>query len=195
MVITKSGSLFDSKANMICHQVNCRGVMGAGIAKQIRERHPQHYEDYIYHCNAFKEGQAWTKITDEMMDMDWRSNAWKDASQKAKPQSPLGQYVATPRGTGEPGEYKWVCGIFGQDRYGNDGKQYTDYEAVRKAFTRHYNHIMPAIKNKSYEHFTLAVPYGFGCGLGGGNWDVICDILDDIFGESEDITMEIWKLN
>lgn len=32
---------------IICHQVNCRGVMGAGLAKQIRNKFPKAYEEYM----------------------------------------------------------------------------------------------------------------------------------------------------
>lgn len=40
------GDLLDSNCDYICHQVNCQGVMGSGIAKQIRERWPVVYESY-----------------------------------------------------------------------------------------------------------------------------------------------------
>ena len=32
---------------IICHQVNCRGVMGAGLAKQIRNKFPKVYKEYM----------------------------------------------------------------------------------------------------------------------------------------------------
>lgn len=35
MIIEKSGNALKSHALIIAHQVNCTGVMGAGIAKQI----------------------------------------------------------------------------------------------------------------------------------------------------------------
>ena len=41
------GNILDVKDGFICHQVNCRGKMGAGIALQIRRRWPQVYDDYI----------------------------------------------------------------------------------------------------------------------------------------------------
>lgn len=33
--------------DVFCHQVNCKGVMGAGIAKQIRSRYPEVYREYM----------------------------------------------------------------------------------------------------------------------------------------------------
>lgn len=47
MVKYVKGNLLDSKCDYICHQVNCQGRMGSGIAKQIRERFPKVYEKYM----------------------------------------------------------------------------------------------------------------------------------------------------
>jgi O-acetyl-ADP-ribose deacetylase (regulator of RNase III) len=41
------GNILDITEGYIFHQVNCRGVMGAGLAKQIRTKWPQVYTDYI----------------------------------------------------------------------------------------------------------------------------------------------------
>ena len=40
------GNLLDAPVDYICHQVNCQGRMGSGIAKQIRARWPRVYEIY-----------------------------------------------------------------------------------------------------------------------------------------------------
>lgn len=41
---------------LVCHQVNCKGVMGAGLAKQIRERHPSVYRAYKEKCELIQNG-------------------------------------------------------------------------------------------------------------------------------------------
>lgn len=38
MIIDKIGDILHTEADVICHQVNCKGVMGAGLAKQIRNQ-------------------------------------------------------------------------------------------------------------------------------------------------------------
>lgn len=43
-----------SPADYIAHQVNCRGVMGAGLAKQIRILNPKLYDIYQSHCHNHK---------------------------------------------------------------------------------------------------------------------------------------------
>jgi O-acetyl-ADP-ribose deacetylase (regulator of RNase III) len=47
MIHYKIGNLLDAPVDYICHQVNCQGRMGSGIAKQIRERWPDVYEAYM----------------------------------------------------------------------------------------------------------------------------------------------------
>ena len=47
MITYKNGNLLESGCDIICHQVNCQKVMGSGIAKQIREKWPIVYYDYL----------------------------------------------------------------------------------------------------------------------------------------------------
>jgi len=42
-----SGDILQIKLGIICHQVNCMGKMGAGIALKIRNKWPTVYQDYI----------------------------------------------------------------------------------------------------------------------------------------------------
>jgi O-acetyl-ADP-ribose deacetylase (regulator of RNase III) len=56
MVKYVKGNLLDSNCDYICHQVNCQGVMGSGIAKQIRERWPEVYDIYRELCDTYQSG-------------------------------------------------------------------------------------------------------------------------------------------
>ena len=46
------GDLLTCDANILCHQVNCHGVMGAGVALSIREKllTEEQYLEYIQFC-------------------------------------------------------------------------------------------------------------------------------------------------
>ena len=44
------GDLFTNDTNTIGHGVNCAGVMGAGIAKPIREKYPNNFSNYRAAC-------------------------------------------------------------------------------------------------------------------------------------------------
>ena len=48
----KNGDILNAPEPYICHQVNCMGVMGAGLAKQIRERWPAVYDVYKLRANS-----------------------------------------------------------------------------------------------------------------------------------------------
>lgn len=42
---------------LICHQVNCKGVMEAGLALQIKNKWAVVYKDYKIHCDNYKHDQ------------------------------------------------------------------------------------------------------------------------------------------
>lgn len=46
MVKIIDGNIFDSNANIICHQVNCQGVMGSGVAAEVKKRYPHVFQAY-----------------------------------------------------------------------------------------------------------------------------------------------------
>ena len=50
MILFTEGDLFACDASALAHGVNCRGVMGAGIAVQFRQRHPRMFESYRRRC-------------------------------------------------------------------------------------------------------------------------------------------------
>ena len=49
-MIEKTGNLFDSGYHAIGHGVNCRGIMGAGIAVEFKDRFPKNYQEYVTKC-------------------------------------------------------------------------------------------------------------------------------------------------
>lgn len=54
MITIENGDLFDVKKGIICHQVNCSGAMGRGVAAQFRDNFPKHFEFYKYICKKIK---------------------------------------------------------------------------------------------------------------------------------------------
>ncbi len=111
------------------HQVNCQRVMGAGLARQIRTKYPQHYIDYLNHEQKLGETVI-TKVTETL----------------------------------------YIGGIFGQKFYGR-GIRYTDYAALEKGLTR-------AAAFADAQRLVLYIPYGIGCGLAGGDWKTVSEIID-----------------
>ena len=54
MIRYSMGNIFESNANVILHQVNCQGVMGSGVAKQVHDKYPKVYALYRELCDAYK---------------------------------------------------------------------------------------------------------------------------------------------
>ena len=46
------GNIFNCKENIIVHQTNCQGVMGHGIAAQVKERYPEVFRGYYHYCKT-----------------------------------------------------------------------------------------------------------------------------------------------
>ncbi len=55
---TINGDMLTIERGIICHQVNCMGKMGAGIALKIRKKWPGVYKDYmsVYHAQQLALG-------------------------------------------------------------------------------------------------------------------------------------------
>ena len=47
---TVRGDIFHSEAQVLVNPVNCAGVMGAGLAKQFRDRYPEMFAQYREDC-------------------------------------------------------------------------------------------------------------------------------------------------
>lgn len=143
-------NLPDDGSVVICHQVNCRGVMGAGLAKQVREAYPDLYEEYRKLCKSH------AGHTDKLLGgvMFW----------------------AIENGN-------LIANLFGQDGYAFGGV-HTDYNALSNAF---------ALLAQKYPDKTIRIPCRIGCGLGGGDWEkvrqIICETLID-----KGVYVELWSL-
>lgn len=54
MIKVVSGDLFESSADLICHQVNCQGVMNTGVAFSVKQKYPNVFEKYKIFCEKNK---------------------------------------------------------------------------------------------------------------------------------------------
>lgn len=79
------GDLFSTSANAVAHGVNMRGVMGAGIAVQFREKFPQMFGAYKALCEH--------DAVSDMGVMPWKVDTYKGK----------GQYVMNIFSQVEPG--------------------------------------------------------------------------------------------
>jgi O-acetyl-ADP-ribose deacetylase (regulator of RNase III) len=81
---------------------------------------------------------------------------------------------------------KIIANLFGQLTYGYDGAKYTNYIALKNALI--------FLKEFAMLHnFTIALPYGIGCGKGGGDWDLVRFTLHEIFYDLNNLTIYKWE--
>lgn len=136
---------------IICQQVNCSGVMGAGLAKQIRAKYPVVYSEYQRYIH---------ELNEQELPLLGRVSYVRVADNIA------------------------IANIFGQDGYGR-GKRHTNYAALSVAFWRMFSRI---------QNTTIRIPYGIGCGLGGGDWDIVEALINDAAeANNADVAIEIWR--
>ena len=91
-----------------------------------------------------------------------------------------------------------IVSMFAQDKYGYDGKQYTNYEAF-KTCLRQFKADWPAWvedidtdNKKILRRTTASLPYYIGCGRGGGDLGKIIEIITT---ELVGYDIELWRLN
>ncbi|MCL2061790.1 MAG: macro domain-containing protein [Firmicutes bacterium] len=106
MIKIMNGNLLESGAEVICHQVNCKGAMDAGIAKQIKIKYPKVFEVYQKVC----------------------ADAGYDHAKL------LGTICDVPVEKGKNSLI--ICNLFGQDNYQGSGFCFTDYNALRAALEK-----------------------------------------------------------
>ena len=53
MITIKEGNLFNAPFGLICHQVNCKGSMGRGVAKTFKEKYPLAFQTYVKKCDKY----------------------------------------------------------------------------------------------------------------------------------------------
>lgn len=135
-----NADILDSDTDVILHQVNCQGVMGSGIAKQIRYKYPNVYYYYKKMCNTHRNSV-------EMLGTN--------------------QYVYVESTVTH--KQIAIVNMFAQYRYGYVGR-HIDYEALKMCLRE---------INKSCAGKRIAIPYFIGCGLGGGDWNIVHKIIED----------------
>jgi len=128
------------------HQVNMHGVMGAGIAKVIREAYPSAYAEYR------------AAIQDKRLS--------------------LGGLLVS-----EVGAERFIAHLAGQE-YTGRGRRQTDYSALRRSLFRLSTWSKETGK-------TVGLPYGIGCGLAGGDWTVVAEMISNAF---ESIHVVLYRL-
>lgn len=160
-----NGDLLKSGCDIICHQVNEYGVMGAGIAKQIKDKYPKAFDDYV---KAIKE----------------KTSKGENLPLIALSKQPDGIIVAnmfTQRKGKTNLEILRNAVVF-------LGMQIIDLFVTKLKF----NEMTGVFFDRP---FRVGIPYRYGCGIAKGDWESVLKVWKYVFGELEYIDLEVWKYN
>lgn len=145
------GDITTVTSGYIAQQVNAQGVMNSGVAKALRAKYPQVWEDYhslIYqpvpHSAQFMGQVIYTHIDKDLT----------------------------------------VASIVGQQYYGRETIKYTSYDALDLGFSK-----LGEAARKTER--AIAVPL-IGCGLGGGDWNVVQEIIKH---RTKGVEVTLWLQN
>ena len=156
MVKIVKGNILNATEDIICHQVNCMGIMGAGLAKQIKYKYPEVFKAYKELCNFHKDDLKF--LLGKILKVDCHDG-------------------------------KKIVNMFGQYNYGTNSIQ-TNYTALENCFKK----LFEKVSNINNLNKTVAIPYKIGCGLAGGDWNVVFHMIEKVSEEYKcDVT--IYELN
>lgn len=85
-----------------------------------------------------------------------------------------------------PSINKYIVNICTQEKYGKENKLYVNYEAIE-------NGIRFVLKYALQEKFSVAT-VKLGCGLGGGDWNIVRQIIFELSREFKDVLIEVYYL-
>ena len=145
------GDLLLSSEDILAHQTNCLGIMGGGIALQIKNKYPNVFKQYREFCLN------------------------RTCSEKL-----LGECQIV-KIENEPNRY--IANLFGQFEISRTSVQ-TREDCLEKALI--------ILKNEAQrKDLSVGIPYKIGCGLAGGNWDNVYQIISRVF---YDYPVTIYKI-
>lgn len=136
------GNIFDGSENIICHQTNCLGIMGGGIAYQVKKQYPKVFLEYYELCNKIKNKK-------ELLGQVQYCKISSD---------------------------RYIANCFGQLDIGL-GIQ-TNYNALKSCLQNVY-------ETAQKYNYSVSIPYKIGCGLAGGDWNIVYKMIQDIFEKSK----------
>lgn len=166
MIEIVEGNLLESDCKFIVHQVNCKRAMGRGIAGQIRKKWPEVYEWYCTFIDERYQDGLINKSSDLLGEI-------------------CVQHLLLPHN--QFGRNVFIVNFFSQDEYSPRGVCHTNYDAFRTC-CRELKDLIT--KLDPFNPYTIGFPYKIGCGLAGGDWNIVYSIIEEEF---KDYNVRIYK--
>jgi len=161
------GNIIDALVNqdvdIFAHGVNCKGVFGSGLAGEIARRLPKVRNEYLYKHRSSGWGLGKTQIVKIQTEtLDKEGSPYS--------QSSFIMNCATQKD-------------YGRNPQSQPNNMYCSYEAIRQCMYEYHGYC------KEY-NLVAGLPY-IGCGLAGGDWNIVSKIIEEEF---EDMTIIVYQL-
>ena len=99
LTIIKNRNIFDSQCQTIVNTVNCVGVMGKGLALEMKKRYPNMFDKYKDYCNKglIDIGKLWLyKHSDDKWILNFPTKKhWKNNSEYEYIEEGMKKFVET----------------------------------------------------------------------------------------------------
>lgn len=154
------GDILNITEGIICQQVDCMGIMGSGLAKQIRNKYPRVYQKYKDFLND---------KSLKIIPMGNNIRGLKVVEETSEDY--LGKVLIV-----DIKDNLYIANLFAQHKYGRD-KQYTEYDKFEESL----ENLKFSITDTDLENLPIYFPYKIGCGLGGGDWNIIFKLIEKAF--------------
>ena len=143
--------LTNSKYNVFMHGANCKATMNSGIARDVKSRIPE-----LYHA-----------------DLDYHLKAKSDKHK-------LGKFSFVKYQDDEKPPHKMAFNLYTQLYYGTEQRHFNYgafIESISDAIDEAVTQGCFETNNSLNDTLHIILPK-IGCGLGGGNWDIVSEILE-----------------
>jgi len=157
----EKGNILDAPSGFICHQVNCRGLAGTGLALQISKCWPEVTKDYQEHVHV--------------SDIDGVKL--------------LGTIRISTNVNPSGRQPLFVMSLFCQDNVGHS-RRHTNYGALAMSLNR-VSEVVKSTGVMTNHNTNIYIPFGIGCGHGGGDWNVVKELIEFILGDLDVIIVAI----
>lgn len=91
--------------------------------------------------------------------------------------SKLGQFTVA---VADKDQDRTIINLYSQYNYGTAKALYTDYRAMRKGL----EDIREFIYKMGWQNKVVGIPFNMGCDRGGGDWEIVQQTIQIIFGNS-----------
>lgn len=172
MIYFVSEKFINSTSDILAHQVNCCGAMGAGIAKEIKEKFPEIYSGYKEVCEKVDEPR---NLLGECLILkinnkdQYVANLFAQLEWKGLPRKyPTDKMLTTP--------------LYGRQ---------VNYESLYRSLEELNRNALLLYNQYNKRTITISFRQGMGCHNAGGSWDIVLGMMDHFWKNNDEIEVVI----